>query len=180
MTTEANATNNTMRLVIVGALVVGAFFGAYRIASAVNGRSAGATAPTGVAGGSPTGAPTSGAPAGDAPACACCGTGQPTENGVTGDEVAGAATVTGDVQKISVDLSTGVYAPNAITLKAGVPAEITFGQGSGCTAVVQSKDLGFQEDLTAGPKTVKIGALEPGTYAFSCGMEMVFGKIVVE
>jgi len=45
---------------------------------------------------------------------------------------------------------------------------------------VQSNDLGFSEDLTAGPKTVKLAALEPGTYAFSCGMEMVFGKIVVE
>lgn len=184
MTTEAKTTNNTMRLVIIGALVVGAFFGAYRIASAVSGRSAGATGSTGAAAGSLTGAATDGttggAAGGDAPACACCGTGQPTANGVSGDEVAGAATVTGDVQTISVDVSTGIYAPNVINLKAGIPAEITFGQSSGCTAVVQSKDLGFQEDLTAGPKTVKLGALEPGTYAFSCGMEMVFGKIVVE
>ena len=86
----------------------------------------------------------------------------------------------GNVQTIAVDLSTGVYAPNVIKLKAGVPTEITFGQSSGCTAVVQSKDLGFSEDLTAGPKTVKIGAMEPGTYAFSCGMEMVFGKVLVE
>jgi len=177
-TAETKASGNTMRLIIIGALVVGAFFGAYRIASAVSGRSAGAAGSTGVAAGSPTGA--GGAAGSDAPACACCGTGQPTANGVSGDEVAGAATVTGDVQTIAVDLSTGVYAPNVITLKAGVPAEITFGQSSGCTAVVQSKDLGFQEDLTAGPKTVKLGALEPGTYAFSCGMEMVFGKIVVE
>ncbi len=43
-----------------------------------------------------------------------------------------------------------------------------------------SKDLNFFEDLTTGAKTVKLPALQKGDYAFSCGMEMVFGKIVVE
>ena len=61
-----------------------------------------------------------------------------------------------------------------------MPAEITFGQSSGCTAQVVSTELGFSEDLTAGPKVVKLPALDKGTYAFTCGMRMVFGKIVVE
>lgn len=178
---NTNTTNPTtgatsgVRLAIIGVLVVGAFFGAYRIASAVNGGPKPVGAGQGAS--SPAAAP---AADGSTPACACCGTGQPTEGGVTGTEVEGAAAVAGDVQTIAVDLSAGTYAPNVIKLKAGVPAEITFGQSSGCTAVVQSNDLGFSEDLTAGPKTVKLAALEPGTYAFSCGMEMVFGKIVVE
>ena len=43
-----------------------------------------------------------------------------------------------------------------------------------------SKDLNFFEDLTSGAKTVKLPALQAGTYAFSCGMQMVFGSIVVE
>ena len=175
-TTIETKANNGVRLAIIGVLVVGAFFGAYRIASAVSGRNA----PNKVAGAQTAGAPVTDAADGGAPACACCGTGQPTEGGVTGAEVEGAAAVAGSVQTIAVDLSAGTYAPNVIKLKAGVPAEITFGQGSGCTAVVQSNDLGFSEDLNAGPKTVKLGALEPGTYSFSCGMEMVFGKIVVE
>jgi Cu+-exporting ATPase len=85
----------------------------------------------------------------------------------------------GGIQKISVDVTT-VYNPNTIKLKAGVPAEITFSQAQGCTQVVQSADLGFSEDLSAGPKTVKLKGLQPGTYAFSCGMQMVFGQIVVE
>lgn len=84
------------------------------------------------------------------------------------------------VQRIDVDLSKGYYSPNQIVLQEGVPAEITFGQGSGCTAQIMSKDLGFFEDLSAGPKTVKLPTLAPGEYAFSCGMEMVFGKIVVQ
>ena len=62
----------------------------------------------------------------------------------------GAAALAGDVQKISVSVGASGYNPNVIKLKAGVPAEITFGQSSGCTGIVQSQQLGFQADLTAG------------------------------
>lgn len=90
------------------------------------------------------------------------------------------ATVTGGVQKISVDVSKGYYDPSTIVLKAGVPAEITFSQSSGCTAQVVSEDLQFSEDLSAGPKNVKLPALRAGTYKFHCGMNMVFGTITVQ
>jgi len=97
-----------------------------------------------------------------------------------GETIEGAATLGADgVQRISVDVSTG-FDPNLIKLAAGVPAEITFGQGAGCFAEVMSRDLGFFQDLTSGPKTINLPALEPGTYEFACGMEMVFGSIVVE
>ena len=170
-------------MLIVG-LVLVAFFGAYRFASArqrqqpqgsaaqtapvdrMPQRRSAATAAAGAAG-------ASGAPL-PVPRCACCGSGAPTENGVTGALTKGAAVVEGGVQKIAVDVTT-VYNPNTIKLKAGVPAEITFSQAQGCTQVVQSADLGFTEDLSAGPKTVKLKGLQPGTYAFSCGMQMVFG-----
>jgi sulfite exporter TauE/SafE/plastocyanin domain-containing protein len=97
----------------------------------------------------------------------------------TSQKTQGTAEASGGVQKIAVDVSQG-YNPNEIVLKAGVPAEITFGQSSGCTAIVQSKDLGFEEDLTSGPKTVKLQGLATGTYAFACGMDMVHGTIVVK
>jgi len=95
--------------------------------------------------------------------------------------IEGAAAVEGDVQRISVDATNG-YDPNVIRLTAGVPAEITFSQASGCMAQVMSEDLGFYEDLTGGPKTIRIeaDALQPGEYSFSCGMQMVFGTIIVE
>lgn len=112
--------------------------------------------------------------------CACCSTGAATQGGVTGDRVEGTATLDGGVQTISVDLSKGYYQPNVIRLKAGVPTRITFGQSSGCTGQVISSDLGFSADLTAGPVTVELPALEAGEYSFSCGMQMVFGTIVVE
>jgi len=112
---------------------------------------------------------------GASPACACCG------NGGTGETIEGAAAVEGDVQRISVDATNG-YDPNVIRLTAGVPAEITFSQASGCMAEVMSEDLDFHADLTGGPQTVLIeaDALQPGEYSFSCGMRMVFGTIIVE
>lgn len=174
MTNTASKPGN-VRYVIVAVLVVGAFFGAYQFAAARN--ASPAAGPQANGGGLiPAGNPSDGG----TPACACCGSSAPTENGITGEPAEGAAVVAGAVQTIDVDLSAGYYQPNVIKLKAGVPAEITFGQGSGCTAQVMSKDLGFFEDLSAGPKTVKLAELQPGEYTFSCGMEMVFGKIVVE
>jgi hypothetical protein len=166
----------------VAVLVAGAFFGAYRYAEARSSNDLYA-ANQGFAyqdGGAQFGAPGAGGSGAGGAGCACCGSSAPTENGLTGEENRGAATLEGDVQIIDVDLSQGLYSPNAIVLKAGVPARITFGQGSGCLAQVMSNELGFFEDLTAGPRTVEIPALEAGEYPFYCGMQMIFGKIVVE
>jgi hypothetical protein len=184
MSTKTENTRDGLRWLLLAGLVVAIFAGAYAFAS---GR--GPSAPTiGTSSGGAPGVGTQGvgtasgaaAGSGATPACACCGSSAPTKGGVTGNTSAGAAAVAGGVQKISVDLSKGYYDPNVITLAAGVPAEITFGQSSGCTGQVISQDLGFSEDLTAGPRTVRIDSPQKGTYAFSCGMQMVFGKIVVE
>jgi len=185
MTDTSNTkSNDTLRWAMIVVLVLVAFFGAYKFASARTGTAAsvGSTAAlaAGPAGGAASPAGANGAAAASGSGCACCGgSGAPTANGVTGTPTKGTATVEGGVQKISVDVTT-VYNPNTIVLKTGVPAEITFSQAQGCTQVVQSQDLGFSEDLSAGPKTVKLKALQPGTYSFSCGMQMVFGQIVVE
>ncbi len=169
--TKTNDNITTLRYVLIAALVAAAFFVSYSIAAAWNEPDyetgalpvAGTLAP-GTAGGAPG--------AGGA-GCACCG------NSGSGETIEGQTTVEGDVQRIAVDASAG-YNPNVIRATAGVPLEITFGQGSGCMAQVMSRDLGFFEDLTTGPKTIKLPALEAGEYGFSCGMEMVFGTIVVE
>ena len=160
MSTNTETTKRTAsRYIIVAVLVAGAFFGAYRFAAARGADASAVGAPAGVV--SAVGDTGSAAGA----ACACCGSSAPTENGLTGDEVRGSATLVGDAQTISVDLSNGYYEPNAIVLKAGVPTEITFGQSSGCTAQVMSEELGFFEDLTTGPRTVKLPALDAGEYS---------------
>jgi hypothetical protein len=163
------------RYFVIGAIIVIAFFVSYRFALARTQTStAGSVAYAGsaaVTGGGSIG-DAQGAGAGGA-ACNCGGSGSSTP-------IEGSATLEGAVQKINVDLSSGSYNPNVINLKAGVPAEITFGQGTGCLGEVESQALGFSEDLSSGPKTVRLPALQAGTYEFSCGMQMVFGSIVVK
>jgi hypothetical protein len=179
MTDTTSKQNSTLQLVVIAGLLIAAFFGAYKFASARNGSAQSPTPVAGVAQAAPGTAATPGTPATPGTAaggsgCACCGggSGAPTANGVTGSPVEGTAQVSGGVQAIGVKVGT-TYSPNIIRLKAGVPAEITFGQGGGCTAQVVSQDLGFAEDLSAGPKVVELPALKKGTYSFSCGMGMV-------
>lgn len=177
--------DDTMRWLVIAGLVVVALFGAYKFASAVGGKpavAAGAVSAATAHNGTVVPAPNPAAGSSSAGGgCACCGGGstQPTANGVTGPQVDGTAQITGGVQAIAVKVTT-VYSPNVIHVKAGVPAEITFGSAQGCTAQVVSQQLGFSEDLSAGPKLVKIADPKPGTYDFSCGMNMVHGKIVVQ
>jgi hypothetical protein len=180
--TAVQSNPDTIRYVLIGVLLVAAFFGAYKFASASSARKATAAAPIGLA--TQAGTPGTGAAAAggsDAGAAAggcgmgCCGGGSTT----AAKPVAGTAKLDAGVQKIDVKVTT-VYTPNVIKLKAGVPAEINFSSAQGCTGVVQSTDLGFSEDLTTGPKTVKLQGLKPGTYGFACGMNMVTGQIVVE
>lgn len=171
--TEASA--SYARWAVVAGLVLIVFFASYRFAVARSGdlRASGAGTVAAQTAYNGTAVPVLD-PADPGAACACCGGGGPSE------PIEGTATLAGDVQRISVDVSQGYYDPNIIKLAAGVAAEITFSQSGGCTAQVMSKDLAFFEDLSSGAKTVTLSALSPGTYSFSCGMEMVFGTIVVE
>lgn len=162
------------RWLVIALIGMVAFFASYRFAQAQNPGANAASASSGVAAASAAGvagaAPAAGAPASGGGGC--CGGGGPV--------ISKQAAVAGGIQKIAVDLSSGSYNPSEIVLKAGVPAQITFGQSSGCTAQVQSQDLGFSEDLSGGPKTVKLQGLKAGTYNFACGMNMVSGTIVVK
>ena len=192
MAIKRNPNNESpaMRWAVVAAIAAVAFFGSYRYAVAQSPQAqaasaAGVTTAAGATslgaggggccgGGASTASAAGGAASGSA-AGGCCGSGA-----VKGPKTTKTATVAGATQKISVDLSKGYYDPSTIQLKAGVPAEITFGQGSGCLGQVQSQQLGFAEDLTSGPKTVKIAGLPAGTYQYTCGMGMVSGSIVVK
>jgi len=86
----------------------------------------------------------------------------------------------GSGQILNVDTSSGSFAPSQLIAEAGKPVEITFGQGSGCLAEVVFPELNIRQSLEGGPVTVKLPALEPGTYAFACGMDMQRGVLVVQ
>lgn len=164
--------DNMLRVGAIVLLLALALFGAYRYSTTADASTQAATATDGTSAASSAGGTTS-VDSGASTGCACGGGGSSTP-------VEGAAALTGDVQTITVNVGPSGYEPNVVKLKAGVPAEITFGQSQGCTGYVQSQDLGFQADLTAGPQTVKLPALQPGTYGFACGMNMVTGQIVVQ
>lgn len=166
-------TPRKLRFVVAASVVVAAFLSSYSFAAArVGSRGAGAGSPAASAG--PASAASTSPSTGTGGAgCACCSGGPATT-------VEGAATRDGGVQRVSIDASGGQFAPNKIRLAAGVPAVLTFSQGAGCLAQVVFKDMGITRDLTSGGAVVELPALEPGTYTFSCGMEMVFGTLVVE
>lgn len=164
---ESKRIKYLMLVVLVGI----AFFGSYGFAVA---RSRAARAAGGTAYQADFTAPAAGGSA--AGACACCGgSGSP-----TGEPIEKATTVSGDVQTIEVDASQGYYDPDTIRAKAGVPIKITFSQASGCLAQVVFPQFNVGADLTSGPQTIELPALEAGEYGFNCGMNMVFGKLVVE
>lgn len=84
------------------------------------------------------------------------------------------------VQRFNIDASSGDYVPNAITAKAGAPVSITFSQAQGCTGRLVFPDFGIAADLSQGPKTFDLGVLKPGTYQWSCGMNMKHGVLTVQ
>jgi len=177
-TTVAAQGVNSRKLVIVLGLALIAFLFSYNFAVAKSagggtggGLLAGAVPAAGGGCGMSGGAGAAGGAGGGG---GCCG-------GGGGAPVEGATTVEGSVQKIAVDTSAGSFNPNVIKAKAGVPIELTFSQApGGCLSGVLFPDFNINEDLTAGPKTVTLPALEPGEYQFFCQMQMVSAKIVVQ
>lgn len=79
-----------------------------------------------------------------------------------------------------IDTSTGSYSPESLQVPAGTPTAIEFGQASGCLSDVLFPSLGLQASLEKGPARIELPALEPGVYAFQCGMDMQRGQVVVQ
>lgn len=167
----------SQRYGVAAVAVCAAFLSSYAYAAARGGVvSAHSAAPAVQRSVAPVAASTS-APAGDAAqvaGCACCG------GGGSSTPVRGEASIQDGIQRVSVDTSGGSWNPNEIVLKRGLPARIVFAEGQGCLAQVVFPTLGLSADLTKGGAVVDVPPLEPGTYEFSCGMNMVFGKLVVQ
>ena len=96
------------------------------------------------------------------PACACCGSGAPTENGVTGDPVEGTAVRRGRRAEDRGRRDQRRTRPTSSSSRPAFPPRSPSARPRAARQVVQSADLGFSEDLSAGPKTVKLAALRAG------------------
>lgn len=76
----------------------------------------------------------------------------------------------------------GGYEPSAIQVVAGRPVRLSFDRidTSGCSEEVTLPDFGIRRFLPTGARTtVEFTPSEPGTYAFTCGMGMLRGRLVV-
>lgn len=85
------------------------------------------------------------------------------------------------VQKIEIIVDGG-YKPEVVRLKAGIPAEVTFlrKSSSSCFDEVLLPDFGQQAKLPVNtPYTFSIKPMKTGSFTYSCGMHMFFGKIEV-
>lgn len=104
--------------------------------------------------------------------CACCGNVNPEVAGTRGKTV-----MKDGYQEAEIKVNGG-YKPETLEAKAGIPLKLTFTQGtSSCDSIINLG--GITVDVTRGPQTVELQALEPGTYEYTCWMNMLKGRIVV-
>lgn len=91
-----------------------------------------------------------------------------------------AVSVSGGSVEIIVD---GGYSPGTIRVPAGQPIHLMFDrrEASGCSEEVVFPSLGVKRFLPPFARTeIVIPALTSGTYAFTCGMSMLQGTLIVE
>ena len=97
-------------------------------------------------------------------------------------EKVAAQTGAGGVQEIKVTVKGG-YSPDVIVVKQGKPVRLDFyrDETSSCSEQVVFGDFGIARDLPAYKTTpVEFTPERPGEYTFTCGMNMLRGKLVVE
>ncbi len=88
----------------------------------------------------------------------------------------------GGVQEIKVTVKNG-YAPDVIVVKQGAPVRLNFyrDETSDCTEQVVFGDFGIARDLPAYKTTpIEFTPNKPGEFTFTCGMNMLRGKLIVE
>lgn len=86
------------------------------------------------------------------------------------------------VQKIKITVKGG-YTPDVVVVRKGVPVELDFyrDENSSCTEQVVFGDFRVSRMLPAfETTTVRLMPDREGEFVFTCGMNMVRGKLVVE
>src|SRR5437660_5454358 len=89
---------------------------------------------------------------------------------------------TGGVQVLHVTVKGG-YSPDTLVVKRGRPVRIDFDrqETSSCSDTVVFGDLGISQPLPAFRTTpVQFTPAKTGTFEFTCGMNMLRGRLIVE
>lgn len=82
-------------------------------------------------------------------------------------------------QHFGIAIGAKGYEPSQIVAKAGAPISLTVARGEGCAAGFKMPSLHVSGDNSSGPTTLSLGVLKPGTYAYTCSMGMVSGRLIV-
>jgi plastocyanin domain-containing protein len=86
------------------------------------------------------------------------------------------------VQEVKITVKGG-YTPNVVVVKQGRPVRLDFyrDETSSCSEQVVFGDFGIARDLPAFRSTpVEFTPQKPGEFTWTCGMNMLRGKLVVE
>ena len=92
------------------------------------------------------------------------------------------ATLGDGVQEVEITVNGG-YSPDLIHVTQGVPLRLIFDRRDTgeCTSEIALPDFGLNVSLPEGERTaVGLTPEEAGTFQFACGMNMVFGTLVVD
>jgi plastocyanin domain-containing protein len=93
-----------------------------------------------------------------------------------------ATTTAGGVQEIQVTVKGG-YSPDLIVVRQNQPVRLDFyrDETASCSEQVRFPDFGIARDLPAFQTTpIEFTPDRPGEFTFTCGMNMMRGKLVVE
>lgn len=85
------------------------------------------------------------------------------------------------VQEMNITVKGG-YSPDVITVKPGIPVRLNFyrDETASCSEQVVLGDFGIARELPPYKTTaVEFTPQKPGEYSFTCGMNMMRGKLVV-
>ena len=88
----------------------------------------------------------------------------------------------GGVQEVKITVKGG-YTPDVVVVKQGRPVRLDFyrDETSSCSEQVVLGDFGIARDLPAFKTTpVEFTPQKPGEFTWTCGMNMLRGKLVVE
>ncbi len=87
----------------------------------------------------------------------------------------------GEVQKITLGMKNYNYYPNTITVKSGIPVEITLDSSvSGCYRSFVVQQFGVSTYSQNPAQTIRFTPDKKGTFQFQCSMGMGYGTLVVE
>jgi len=86
------------------------------------------------------------------------------------------------VQEVTLSVQGGVYYPNPIVVRKGVPVRLVADIGSmpGCSKSIIIPEFGVQKTVTSSDNTIEFTRTQSGLFGFSCSMNMYRGSIVVQ